>query len=88
MGKSTFNMNKIYGLTRKAAIVLPAAITILGPGTPQQKGKQLSLDYFGVNPDDGSFKWERLQRGWMPGIAAQVVTRVIPAVGKLIRSLF
>jgi len=73
---------------RIGAVLLPAATTIMKPGlSADQKGKQLSLDYFGYNPDDGSFKWERLKRGWMPGIAATVITIGVSKIGSLIRSI-
>ncbi len=85
---TTFNMSKIYKWVRIGGVLLPAATTIFKPGlSAAQKGKQLSLDYFGFNPDDGSFKWERLSRGWLPGIAATVITIGVSKIGSLIRSI-
>ena len=83
---NTFNMNKIYKWVRVAGIVIPAATTIMREDwTPTQKGRQLQIDYLGFNPDDGSFEWGRLKRGWLPGIAAIVITAVIPKIGSFIR---
>jgi len=88
MGKSTFNMNKIYGLVRKGAIFLPAVgIAMRTDLTPEWKIRLGIRDYFGYDIVTGIFRWQDVMRGWTPAIAAQVITRVIPAIGKLIRSI-
>ena len=87
VGKSGFNTQKIFKYVRLAALAMPAAGTLMQPTSTQEKLKGISLDYFGINPDDGSFKLERLAKGWMPFLAANVVTHGIPKVTGILRSL-
>lgn len=85
MGK--FNTQKLFKLVRLGALALPAATTVMQPISNEAKMKQLSLDYFGVNPDDGSFKFSRLAKGWMPYAASIGVTYGIPKLAGLLRGL-
>lgn len=82
-----FNQAKLFKLVRLGALGLPAAVTVMSTQSNEQKMKQLSLDYFGVNPDDGSFKLSRLSKGWMPFVAANLVTYGIPKLNGLLRGL-
>ena len=81
-------MNKIYGLARKVALFAPAIGRALGPGTAESKIDGIVADYTGYAMGQGDWNWERLKRGWMPYIATSAITKVIPAINKLIRSIF
>lgn len=84
--RSGINTQKIFKFVRLGALALPAVAIALQPTTMQEKIKQGSLAYFGFNPDDGSFKLERLARGWMPFAAATGVTYGIPKLAGMLRS--
>lgn len=89
MAKSSFNMNKIYGLIRKAAIVVPAVDLAMQIGVSNEhKVKVGIMWYFGWDPWSHKFRWEQLWNGWGPAVGAQVITRIIPAISKLIRGIF
>ena len=88
MGKrGGFNTQKIYKLIRMAAIALPAAAIVMGPGTGEQKLKTGVLQYFGYDMNSGTFRWEDLAKGWTPAVAAIAVTYGIPKLAGLIRGL-
>lgn len=88
MTKNSFNMNKIYGAIRKIAIFVPAIDLAMQPIPNSEKVKIGISWYFGWNPYTHRFEWQNLWKGWAPAIGAQVVTRVIPAISKFIRSFF
>ncbi|GAI45789.1 unnamed protein product [marine sediment metagenome] len=84
-----FNMNSIYGAIRKVAIFIPAADIVMRTGwSTETKITNGLLWYFGWDRTTSSFNWSALWKGWGPAIGAQVVTRVIPAISKFIRSFF
>jgi len=86
MTKNAFNMNKIYGVIRKAAVFVPA-VDILTMNVPNaSKVSIVSRWYFGWDRVAHKFVWTELLKGWGPAIGAQVITRVIPAINKIIRS--
>lgn len=86
MGNS-FNMNKIYGIIRKVAVFVPAADLVMNASLGNQdKVKYGIMWYFGWDPWSHKFRWEQLWKGWGPAVGAQVITRVIPAINKIIRS--
>lgn len=88
MGKSGFNLSKIYKLARMGALALPAATTVMNPNlSGTEKLYKISQDYTGYNPYDGSFKMERLLTGWLPFIVANVVTHGVPKLTSIIRSV-
>lgn len=84
---TTFNTQKMYGLIRKGAVVLPAAMIIMGPGTTEAKANHLSRAYMGYDFVTKTFKWEYLLQGYMPAIGAAVMTTVVPKIGSFIRGL-
>ena len=87
MGKRNgFNTQKIFKYLRMGALAMPAAQTIIGPGTPAQKLVVLKRDYMGVGTD-GVWRPEYMAKGWMPFIGTSLVTYGIPKVMALIRGL-
>jgi len=89
MTKNSFNMNKIYGAIRKVAIFIPATSLVATSGMSNETKITHGLRwYFGWDRVTNSFKWDQLWRGWGPAIGAQVITRVIPAINRIIRSFF
>lgn len=88
MTKNSFNMNKIYSLSRKVALAAPLIGRAIGPGTPASKIDGIVADYTGWAMGQQNFDWRRLQRGWIPFIAVSGVTRgVIPFINKIVRWL-
>lgn len=88
MTKNSFNMNKIYGLIRKAAIFIPAADIAMQPWSNEDKVTIGTRWYFGWDRTQHKFVWSELWKGWGPAVGAQVITRVIPAINRIIRSIF
>ena len=86
MTKNSLNMSKIYGLVRKVAIFIPAITLAMTPAPMEQKIKVGTKWYFGWDTDTGTFSWQDLWKGWGPAVGAQVITRVIPAINRIIRS--
>lgn len=84
--RNGFNTQKIFKYVRFGALVLPAATTALGPGTFAQKATVIKRDYFGVGAD-GKFVYQNLARGWMPFVAASLITYGIPKLMGMIRRL-
>ena len=82
--KSGISTQKIFKFVRLGALALPAATTIMGPGTVAQKAVVLKRDYFGVGAD-GKFALNNLARGWMPFLAASAITYGIPKIMGMIR---
>jgi len=82
--KSGISTQKIFKFIRIGALILPAATTIMGPGTIAQKAVVLKRDYFGVGAD-GIFNLPNLSRGWMPFLAASAITYGIPKIMGMIR---
>lgn len=88
MGKGGFNLSKIYKLARMGALALPAATTVMNQSlSGTEKLYKISQDYTGYNPYDGSFKMERLLQGWLPFIAASVVTYGVPKLTSILRGI-
>ena len=88
MAKGGFNMNKIYGAIRKVAIFIPAADIAMQPWSTADKITIGTRWYFGWDRTTHQFVWSELLKGWGPAIGAQVVTRVIPLVNRILRSFF
>jgi len=88
MGKSTFNMNKIYGGVRKVALFAPAVARAMEPGqTPEWKIKAAIQDYTGWSFWSNDWKLERAATGWMPFIFATVITAVVPKISRFVKGL-
>ena len=74
---------------RKAALFLPAIGIATNPTWSTESKITIGVrQYFGYDRNTGKFEWSELWKGWGPYIGANVVTRVVPALNKLIRSLF
>lgn len=85
MGKSGFNTQKIFKWVRIGALALPAAEAIFSTASVPQKISKLKSDYLGVDAS-GNFSLQRAAKGWLPFIAATVITYGVPKIGSMIRS--
>lgn len=88
MTKNSFNMSKIYGLARKGALAAPLVFRLMEGRTPQQTGVHIVMDYTGYNMNTGEWSLENAKRGWLPYIFTSAATKVVPAINKLVRSIF
>jgi len=75
-------------LIRVGSLVAPAVSRALRTDvSPKLRLTWAMMDYTGFNMDDGSFKADRLVRGWMPFISTSLITYAIPKVNSLIKRL-
>lgn len=88
VGNNSFNYSKIYGILRKAALVLPAGAIAMTTVSNYEKLVAGVQAYFGYNLKTRDFKLERLRQGWEPYFWANVVTKGIPAAIKFIKGFF
>lgn len=84
MAKGGFNTQKIFKYMRIGALALPAATTLMSTASVPQKINQLKSDYFGIDAN-GNFSLNRAAKGWMPFIAATVLTYGVPKLASMIR---
>jgi hypothetical protein len=80
------NMQSIGKWIRLAALVGPAAVTAMGAGTIESKGKQIIGDYTGMT-ETGAFDWNRALNTYKPVLAASLFTYGIPKLVSIIRSI-
>lgn len=88
MGKrGGFNTQKLFKIIRIGSLLVPAAHSVIRYGFTKAGGVAAIRYYFGMNVMDGKFSWQDLATGYMPYIAANIVTHGIPKIGSFIRSL-
>ena len=87
--KGLLNPQTIMKLVRIGALAAPAASIAMNPAISGQ-GKILNIMrmYTGIDWQAGyQFNWRHLLTGWLPYIAANVVTHGIPKLVGMIRRL-
>lgn len=82
MGKR-FGQREMISLTKKVALLAPAASRALGPGTGRQKLAFAVEDYTGYSIDAHTWKPERLLTGWGPYLGVKVVEFGLKLLGKI-----
>lgn len=88
MGKKRgFGTQKLFKAVRMISLVAPAAITAMGPGDVQSKGKIILAQYTGVQPD-GSFKLTDIRKGYEPFFWTTLITYGIPKLVSFVKGLF
>ena len=76
----------LFKYMRIGALVAPQGYNMLKyPGDWERNVADFLYDYFGYNPADGSWKLERLAKGWGPFMAACLTTYGIPKLVGIIR---
>lgn len=85
--KRGFSTQKLFSGLRMVSLVGPAAITIIGPGTPKRKGEIVMAKYTGIGPD-GKFRLNDLRQGYEPFFWTSLATYGIPKIVNLIKGLF
>ena len=85
--RTTLNFQKIYGLIRKGALILPAAITLTGAGTMESKLKEIMRKYTGFNVRTGKWNPQDLILGWGAYLGAILGTVGIPKIASILRGL-
>ena len=88
MAKGFLNERTIFSLLRKVALVAPAAARALAPGeSPYNKLRLALADYTGFNLADGTWRWDRLIRGYAPYVVTKLATYGIEKLGGMIRRI-
>ena len=74
-------------MIRKIALVAPAIGIATAGGTPQEKINAAIGLYTGYDLNSRTFDPSKLLQGWGPYIGANIMTRAVPAITKLINGL-
>ena len=74
-------------MIRQVGLVAPAIGIAMGTGTPQDKINAAIAVYTGYDIAAKNFDPSRLLQGWGGFIGANLMTRAVPAINKLIRGI-
>jgi len=88
MSKGRSMIPTFFKLIRLGSLVAPALSRALRTdASPKLRLTWALMDYTGFNMDDGSFKWNRLARGWMPYISTSIITHAVPKLNGMMKKL-
>lgn len=84
--RSGFNTQKIFKIARMAALVAPAATTLMSTGFNAEGAAQVMQKYTGIRPG-APFRFDKLVEGYLPFLATSAITYAIPKVSGILRGL-
>lgn len=85
---SGFGTPQVMKIVRLAALAAPAVSVAMDPRwTGEQKLKVGLAYYTGFDVDSGKFYAQNLAKGWLPFLAATLITYGIPKLTGMIRRL-